>query len=345
MVNRVKSIAGRLSLATVLVAAAAPAGAQGVAEFYKGKTINMIVYSGPGSAYDVYARLLARYMGRYIPGNPTIISQNMMGAGGLKAMDYVYRIAPKDGTVMLSIGRGIPFDPILGKNEINFDPTKVYWLGSMNRDFSLAISRKEAKVKTFADLTQHELLVPGTGAGADSEMIPLAVNNLAGTKFKIIAGYSNTTAAALAMERGEIDGIAYWSWSALATVKPDWVPTKYVHVLFHTGTVDHPALPGVPRVRTLMKNDIDRKALEFILAREIMGRPFAAGPGLPPERAQALRTAFAAAMKDKELLAEADKMKADVDLVTGEEVERVLLEAASSPKDVLDRVRQVLERK
>ena len=340
-----------LSLITRLVAGlsaallATPAAAQTVADFYKGRQIALIIYSGPGSAYDVYGRLLARHMGKHIPGNPSFISQNMMGAGGLKALEYILRIAPKDGTVIGSIGRGIPFEPILGKNEINFDPAHIYWLGSMNRDTSLTISWKTAKVKTFEDLTKHELLVPGTGAGADSEIIPIALNNLAGTKYKIIAGYPNTTNAALAMERGELDGIAYWSWSALLTVKPDWVPTKQVNVLFHTGLKPNPDLPGVPSIRDLVKNEIDKKALEFILARELVGRPFIAGPQLPPERALALRNAFAATLKDAEFLAEAKRGKVDIDLVTGEEAEAVMKAATNAPKEVIDRVKQALERK
>lgn len=262
-----------------------------IAEFYKGRQLQLIVYSGSGSAFDVYARLLARHMGRHMPGSPTIIVQNMVGAGGLRALDYVCRIAPKDGTVFLSISRNLMFEPFLGKNDINFDPFQLYWLGSMNRDFTLAISWHTSKVRTLEDLRRNEPLVPGTGAGADSEIIPIAINSLAGTRFKVIAGYANTTAGALAMERGEVDGIAYWSWSALATVKPDWVPTKQVNVLFHTGAVEHPELKGVPRIRDEMKNDIDRQALEFILAREVIGRPYVAGPSLPPERAAALRHA------------------------------------------------------
>ena len=331
--------------ALVLAGSGCAASAQTVADFYKGRAVNLIVYSGPGSAYDVYARLLARHMGKHIPGNPNFVTQNMMGAGGLKAVEYVYRIAQQDGTVLLSIGRGTPFEPILGKNEVNFEPLKFQWLGSMNQDVSLAISWKTSKVRTLQDLMQQELLVPGTGAGADSEVIPIVINNLVGTKFKIIAGYSNTTVAALAMERGELDGIAYWSWSALETVKPDWIPTKQVNVLFHTGAKDLPQLPGVPRIRTLVKNETDAKSLEFILAREIMGRPFAVGPGVPPDRFKALREAFAATMKDKDFLAEANKGKVDIDLVTGEQVEQVLKSAAGAPKDVIDRVKQVLDRK
>ena len=324
---------------------AGPATAQSVQDFYKGRQLNMIVYSASGSAYDVYSRALVRHFGRQIPGNPTFITQNMMGAGGLRALEYVYNIAPKDGTVLLSIGRGVPFEPMLGKTEFKFDPLRLNWVGSMNQDVSLAISWKTVKIKTFADLTRHELLVPGTGAGADSEIIPIALNNLAGTRFKIIAGYQNTTAAALAMERGELDGIAYWSYSAIITTKPDWIPNKEINLLFHTGAKVHPQMPNVTRIREVVTNPTDKKALEFILAREVMGRPFTLGPDVPADRVRAMRTAFMATMADKEFLAEADKIKLEVEPVSGEVVEKLLRDSAAAPKEVIDRVKAVLERK
>lgn len=343
------SVATRAAALTAGLAIAAgsasTADAQSPQDFYKGKQLSMIVYSAAGSAYDTYSRALVRYMGKHIPGNPTFITQNMMGAGGLRALEHVYNIAPKDGTVLLSIGRGVPFEPMLGKTEFRFDPLKLNWIGSMNQDVSLAISWKTSKVKTFADLTKTELLVPGTGAGADSEIIPIAINNLAGTKFKIIAGYQNTTAAALAMERGELDGIAYWSYSAIITTKPDWIPKKEINLIFHTGANVHPQMPDVTRIREVVTNPIDKKALEFILAREIMGRPFTLGPDIPADRVKAMRDGFMATMKDKDFLAEAEKIKLEVDPVSGEAVEKLLRDSAAAPKEVIDRVKQVLERK
>src|SRR5690349_9180615 len=175
----------RFAVATLLLATCATlARAQTPEEFYRGRQLTMICFSGSGSAYDVYARLLVRHMGNHIPGRPTFIVQNMQGAGGLKMLDYVYRIAPKDGSMMGTVGRGLPFEPFLGKNEVRYDPLAFTWLGSMNRESTLAMSWHTSKVKTYEDLTKTELLVPGTGAGADSEIIPHAFNNLAGTKFK-----------------------------------------------------------------------------------------------------------------------------------------------------------------
>jgi tripartite-type tricarboxylate transporter receptor subunit TctC len=246
---------------------------------------------------------------------------------------------------MGTVGRGLPFEPFLGRNEIRFDPLQFVWLGSMNREAALAMSWHTSKVKTFEDVKKMELLVPGTGAGADSEIIPHAFNNLVGTKFKIVAGYKDSNEAALAMERGEIDGMAYWSWSAIMTAHPDWVRDNKVNLLFHTGTAPIPARPDIPLIRNVAMKPTDKRALDFLLAREILGRPFLATPGMPPERAAALRAAFAATLRDPEFKKDAERSKIDFDLVTAEEVDSVLKEAANAPADVIAKVKEVLDRK
>jgi len=327
-----------------LVAGASVAQAQTPAEFYKGKQIQMMVYSGAGSTYDTYARLLARHMHRYIPGSPNIVVQNMVGAGGLKLVDYLNRIAPKDGSVFGTVSRGNPFDPIMGKKDIEFDPLKLTWIGSMNREIAVAFSWGPSQIKTFEDVRKTELLVPGTGAGADSEIIPRAYNNLAGTKFKIVSGYRDTAEATLQLETGELQGIAYWSLSAIQSLRPDWIQTKKINVLFHTGATESPDLPGVPRIRNLVKDETDRKALEFLLAREVMGRPFVAPPGIPADRAKALRDAFNATMKDSEFLKDAARGNIEVNLVTAEEIDALLKDATALPPAVIERARQVLDR-
>jgi tripartite-type tricarboxylate transporter receptor subunit TctC len=331
--------------ALLLAFGASIACAQTPEQFYRGRQLSMIVFSGAGSTYDIYARLLARHLGNHIPGKPTFIVQNMQGAGGLKVIDYLYKIAAKDGTVMGTIGRGLAFEPMLGKNEVRFDPLQFTWLGSMNREATLAMAWHTSKVKTFEDLKKTELLVPGTGAGADSEIIPHAFNNLAGTRFKIIAGYKDTSEGALAMERGELDGLAYWSWSAIMSAHPDWVRDKKVSLLFHTGIDPIAEVPEVRRIRNLVADATDKRALELLLAREILGRPFLAPPGLPPERAAVLRSAFAAALRDPEFRKDAERSKLDTDLVPAEEVEALLRDAAAAPKEVIDRLKQALDRK
>ena len=320
------------------------AKAQTPAEFYKGRQIQLMVYSGAGSTYDTYARLLARHIIRHIPGGPTIVVPNMIGAGGLKLVDYLNRIAPKDGTVFGTVRRGNPFDPIMGKKDLEFDPLKLTWIGSMNREVAVALSWATSRVKTFEDARKMELLVPGTGAGADSEIIPRAYNQLAGTRFKIVSGYRDTSEAALQLETGELEGIAYWSWSSIISLKPNWVREKKINILFHTGATEAPELPGVPRIRELVKDETDRKALEFLLAREVMGRPFVAPPGIPADRAKALRDAFDATMTDPEFLKDAARGNVEVSLVTAEEVDRLLRDAAALPPEVIARARQTLER-
>ena len=340
-----KKLTRRAALGGIaMMAGASIAQAQTPAEFYKGKQIQMMVYSGAGSTYDTYARLLARHMNRFIPGSPNIIVQNMLGAGGLKLVDYLNRIAPKDGTVFGTVSRGNPFDPIMGKKDIDFDPLKLTWIGSMNREIAVALSWGPSPVKTFEDLRKTELLVPGTGAGADSEIIPRAYNNLAGTKFKIVSGYRDTAEATLQLETGELQGVAYWSLSAIQSLKPDWIPTRKINILFHTGATESPDLPGVPRIRTLIKDETDRKALEFLLAREVMGRPFVAPPGIPADRAKVLRDAFNATMTDPEFLKDAARGNVEVNLVTAEEVNALLKDAATLPPAVIERARQVLDR-
>lgn len=335
------------AFATAMLAAAllaASARAQSAEQFYKGRQLSMVVFSGAGSTYDIYARLLARHLGEHIPGKPTFVVQNMLGAGGLKVEEYLYRIAPKDGSVIGTIGRGLPFEPMLGQNEVNVDPLKFTWLGSMNRDVSLALSWFTSPVKTFDDLKNHELLVPGTGVGADSEIMPRAFNQLAGTRFKIIEGYRDTPVGALAMERGELDGIGYWSWSSIMAAHPDWVRDKKINLLFHTGMAPIADAPGVPSIRDLVTDPVAHSALAFLLAREVMGRPYLAPPGLPPDRAAALRAAFAATLHDPAFLQDAKRARLDVALVTGEEIDALLKDSAAAPPDVVARVKQALGR-
>jgi tripartite-type tricarboxylate transporter receptor subunit TctC len=333
--------------ATLLAAAAAkPAQAQAPAPevFYKGRQMIMLVYSPGGSTYDIYARALVRHMDRHIPGKPNFVVQNMPGAGGLKAIEYLYSQAPKDGSVIGTVGRGLPFEPMLGRAEAKFDPLRFLWVGSMNRDVSLAISWHTSKVKTMADLQKMELLSPGTGVGADSEIMPIAFNSLAGTKFKIISGYPNTIQASLAMEMGELDGVGYWSWGSIMSSHPDWIRDKKINFLFHTGAKPLPQLPNLPSIRDYAKNDLDKKALEFLLSRETLGRPFLAPPDVPADRGKVLRAAFAATLTDPEFLKDAEKTGLEIDLVTGEEAEGVIRSGANTPPAVIERVKSLLNR-
>jgi tripartite-type tricarboxylate transporter receptor subunit TctC len=305
--------------------------------------MEVVVYSTAGSTYDLYARVLARHMPRHLPGEPTMIVKNMVGAGGLTATRYLYSQAPRDGTTIGTISRGIPFEPLLGGSAtVEFDPLKFLWLGSMSRESTLAISWHTSDVKTAQDLLTKELLVAGTGAGADSQIIPNALNGLINTKFKIIPGYASLTTATLAMERGEVAGFAYWSWGAIKSSKPNWVPDKQINLLFQTG--NHPDIPNVPNVKVLANSDSDRQAIDLLFARDVMARPFLATPEIPADRAKALQDAFVAAMKDPQLLKEAQQAQMEIELVDGKEVEGLIKTAFAAPKEVIERVREAMNR-
>jgi tripartite-type tricarboxylate transporter receptor subunit TctC len=330
------------SMALLMASGGSITHAQAQSDFYRGKQIQLMVFTGPGATYDAYTRLLARHLSRHIPGNPNIIVQNLVGAGGLKLVDFLNRIAPRDGLTLGMVSRGNPFDPMLGKKEIEFDPLKLTWIGSMNRETAVALSWHTSPVKTFADAQKMELLVPGTGAGADSEIIPRAYNSLAGTKFKIISGYRDTAESTIQIEAGELQGIAYWSWSAMSSLRPDWIKDKKVNLLFHTSKKPLPEAPGVPSIHDLVKNEADRKALEFLLAREILGRPLVAPPGLPAERVQILRKAFEDTLADPEFLADAARGNFEINLVKAQEVETLLRESAALPPSVINRAKEAV---
>ncbi len=305
-------------------------------QFFRQRPINIISYS-PGVS-DLYARLLARHLGRFVPGNPNIVVQAMPGAGGLKAIEYLYSIAPKDGSVICTIGSGLPFEPILGRSDIKFDPNRLTWLGSMSRSTSIGMSWHTSEVRTLDDLMQRPLLIPGTGVGADTQLVPTALNQLTGTKFKIIPGYPNILQAALAMEKGEVEGMGYWTWSSILSAHPEWIAERKVNVLYSTGTSPMPDYPSVPLIRQRARSAVEAEALDFVLAREIIGRPFVAPPDLPPSRAKILRDAFAAALRDADFLKDAEKARLDISLVDSDEVIALFRKASSASPEVLRRV-------
>ncbi|HEY4135342.1 MAG TPA: hypothetical protein VGO34_09010 [Alphaproteobacteria bacterium] len=342
------TIATAITLTAALAASfvgATVAKADSVADFYKGKIVSIVVYTTSGSGYDLSARILSRHMPKYLPGSPTMIVRNMPGAGGLTATRYLYTTAPKDGTVFGTIGRGLPFEPLLGgAATVDYDPLKFLWLGSPSRESSLAISWHTSQVKTAEDLFTKELIVAGTGASADSEIVPKALNGLIGTKFKIISGYEGINRAVLAVERGEIEGLAYWSWGALKTVKPEWIKDHSINILFQTANPPHPEIPDIRSVGTLAKTDEQRQAIELLFARDIAARPYLAPPDIPADRAKALKEAFAAAHKDPELLAESEKAQMEIEYVSSEEIESIIKKAYATPAPIVDLVKHAMGR-
>jgi tripartite-type tricarboxylate transporter receptor subunit TctC len=308
--------------------------------FYAGKKMTMIVGSSVGGSYDLSARVLARHLGNHIPGNPSIIPRNMPGAGGLEATNYIYTVAPKDGTEIGALSRTVPILPIFGEGGGTFDPRKLNWLGSTVNVVGTAVAWHTAPVKTMDDLMARELVIGGTGAGSQAIVYPTAMNSILGTKFKIIAGYPGSAEVLLAMQRGEVEGFGSWSWSGIE--KSGLLRDGKINVLVQLGMKKQPGHPEIPLVLDLAKTADDRAALELIFAPQTFARPFAVSPGVPAARVALLRAAFDATLRDPAFLADADKQKLEVDLVSGQDVQDLIDRLYQSPPQTIARAKAAL---
>ena len=277
---------------------------QSVAEFYRGKTIELKIGYSPGGGYDSYARLLARHMGRHIPGNPTIIPTNMSGKGSLLLTNHLYNEAPRDGTVFGIIGRGIPMEPLLGGEETNFLPTRFNWIGSLNNEVSVCVAARNSGVRRWEDLMSTELTVGGTGSGSDTDTLPTLLSNMFGARLNLVSGYPGGRDILSAIQRGEVQGRCGWSWGSARN--NDLITRGQVYVLLQMALQKHPDLPNVPLVMDLARSDEDRSVLLLLFARQAMGRPFVAPPGVPEDRMAALRRAFDLVVRDPAFLADAE---------------------------------------
>jgi tripartite-type tricarboxylate transporter receptor subunit TctC len=336
----------RITFGTVLlISTLSAAHAQDLAAFYKSRNLNMEIGYSAGGGYDVYARMLARHIGKHIPGNPTVVTKNLEGAGSLRLANWLYNIAPKDGTEMGTIGRGVAFDPLLGNKAAQFDAQKFNWIGSANNEVSVCVAWQGSGITKFEELYTKQMTVGGTGGGSDTDVFPQILNAVLGTKMKIITGYPGGNDVNLAMERGEVAGRCGWSWSSVVATHKNWLDEKKIAILVQLGLSKHPELPDVPLVTDLAKTDEQRQVLKLIFARQVMGRPFLAPPGIPKERAAALRQAFMDAMKDKDFLAEADKAQLEITPVTGPDVEQLVKEVYQTPPAIAAKAAQVLNPK
>ncbi len=318
---------------------AAFSGAKAQEAFFKGKTITIICFSGPGGPYDTYSRLLSRHLSRYIEGNPQVIVKYLTGAGGLLAARNLAEAAPRDGTTIGSISRTMIYEPLIGANAAKIDYSKFGWLGSMAQSTAIYVSWRTSKVKTAQDLLEHEMLVAGTGAASETTIVSSALNGILGTRIKLINGYSGGPAAMLALEAGEVDG-GFPTLEALKTDRPDWIGSGKINLLFQARQIANPELPGVPVASVLAKTDLQRQSLDFLFPRDVIGRPFITPPGLPPERLKILQDAFNATTRDRELLAEAASMQQPIKLTRGEELAAVVGEAYATPTSIVDYVKQ-----
>lgn len=329
-----------LMLSTSLLALSSASRAQPAAEFYKGKNVDLYIGYSVGGGYDIYARLLARHIGRHIPGNPTVVPRNMEGAGSLRLANWLHRIAPKDGTAIGTIGRGIAFDPLLGGRKAEFKGTEFTWIGSANDEVSLCAAWGSVGITRFEDLYTREMIVGGTGATADTDFFPKIVNGVLGTKMRVISGYPGGNDITLAMQRGEVQGRCGWSWSSIKTNHASWVKDGTLKLLAQLSLEKHEDLPNVPVIMEKVKNEEQRAILRLVFARQVMGRPFLAPPGVPAERVALLRKAFMDTMKDPAFLAEADKMKLEITPVSGEKVQALVEEVYRTPAEVLQKARE-----
>ena len=330
---------------TMLAAAASPAPAQSVADFYRGKTITMAVGTSPGGDYDLRMRMVGRYIGRHIPGNPTVVATNMPGAGQMLVVNWLANVAPKDGTAIVAISQNMAVYQATGASGVKYDVREFNWIGNTTDTPNVINSWHTTDIRTIRDVMTRELVVGATGIASGSYLYPHALNTLAGTKFKIVTGYPGGNDVNLAMERGEVGGRGSNSWASWKSTRPQWLAEKKIFILVQVGVRRNPELADVPTLQDLAKNDTDRQVLTFISADTAISRPLVTNAGVPRDRVEALRRAFDATMKDPDFLAEAEKSKTDINPMTGEEAQRIATATIDAPPEVRARAAALMEGK
>ena len=315
------------------------------ADFYAGKSIDVIIGGDVGGGYDIYARTVSRHLGRHIPGNPTIVVKNMPGAGSAKAAQYITGIAPKDGTSIAGIMPGAIMGPLLDDRTAPlFDPTKVRYLGTANTGTRVCVTMKGSKVASFADAQKVKAKFGGSGPNDSTYEYGYLHKHTAGALYDIVAGYRGTAEMALAVERGEIDGVCGWDWSSFKSQKPDWLRDGKANVLLQASIDPHPELTkmGVPTVFEFVKDAEARKVVELVISQTVFHRSYIAPPETPPEQLEVLRKAFDATMADKEVLADAEKTRIDIEPLSGAKVQEVVAKLYAAPPAIVDRARKAI---
>jgi tripartite-type tricarboxylate transporter receptor subunit TctC len=341
--NRRRPVSTIAVCASAVVALLAACGSSTFAEpsFYASKQITLIAGAAVGGGYDLLTRLMARHLSRHIAGHPTIVVQNMPAAGSLAATNYVYATAPKDGTVIALIQRGMLLAKWTNPSGVRFELDRLNWIGSVNSETGLTLAWHTAPHRTAQDLFTQELIVGGH-AGVEPELTPRLYNALIGTRFKIVTGYNGTAEIALAMERREVSGIGDWSWTSLKKMRPDWLRDHKVRPLLQGGLRKDPDLPELPSALDFVKNDADRRVLELFFTQKTVARPVIAPPGVPAERLAELRAAFAALAKDQEFLADAERSGLESAPLTGDAVDRVIALIAGTPAELGERLTKAI---
>lgn len=330
-----------LLMAAAAAVLAPAARAQTAGEFYKGKQIDIIVGSLAGGGYDQYARVLARYMPAHIPGNPQMVVKNNPGGGGRAAMNQVYNVTAKDGTVIGITTRNVTWDPLYGE-QVTFDPTKLNWLGSLNSDTSLCVVWHTTPHRTLEAVKTNEVLMGSGGPTISDSVHVKLLNQIAGTKLKLVLGYKGSTDVHLAMERGEVQGRCGLTWGSIQARYGHWMAEKKISLLAQFALNKNPDLPDVPFIMDIARTPQQKQMIELLLAANEMGRPFFAPPGVPRDRVETLRTAFVATAKDPKFVAEADKQGMELQLMTGEEVESLVTRVYASPKEIVEMAKQIV---
>jgi tripartite-type tricarboxylate transporter receptor subunit TctC len=326
-------LAGLITMSIVLSARAPAAQSGEVERFYKGHSVSMVIGFGVGGGYDLYGRLISRFMGRYLPGNPAIIPQNMTGAGSLRAVNYLYSVAPKDGSTIGTFSRTLVLAPLL--NGADFDSRKFTWLGSVAQDVVVCFTSHASPIKTWSDFLTTQSALGGEGATAEPDIYALFMKNVFGAKVKLVSGYRGTNDIFLAIERGEIDGACGISWATIAGLHADWIKDKKINVIVQAGLRKHPDLPDVPTLEQEIKDQEQEQMLKLMLTPLAMSRPFAAPPDIPADRKQALISAFARAASDPQLKTEGERMNMDIQFISAEAIQKMLAEAYTTPKPLL----------
>lgn len=327
-----------IAIAAASFAFAPQACAESIEDFYRNREVKLLIGAPPGGGYDAFSRLYARHAGRFIPGNPRFVPQNMPGGGGLVMTNALYNQQPRDGSVIGSGNGSIGTAALFGQSNARYDARRLGWIGSLNAEVGLVVARLDSPVKTAADLFKHELVSGGSGATDGNVIFAAAMNNILGTRFRVVTGYAGTANIALAIERGEVQGTASWHYSSINVSKPGWLRGEVVNVLLQLALQRHSRLPQIPTVLELAQTDEQRALLRLVFAQQDMGRPLYVPPDTPAERLQALRAGFEQFVKDAQVLAEVEKLGLEINRpMTGQEIETLIAELYRAPEALVEK--------
>lgn len=330
---------------TFVTALAVSGGAAGQtpSDFYKGKTIDLYTWTSVGGAYDTYSRLIAQFLGKHIPGTPTVVARNMEGAGGLRLANYLSNSAPRDGLTIGVVSRGNAFDPLFGNQGAQFDGSSFNWIGSVSNDVSVCVSWRSSGVTKFQDVLTRDLVVGATGPTADTYQYPKLVNAVLGARFKVVTGYPGGNEVDLAMQRGEVQGRCGWSWTSVKGLHQDWIANGDINILFQIGLTRHPDLPTTPLALDFARTPEERAILRLVFSRQVMAWPYLAPPGLPKERVERLRQGFTETLNDPGFRAMAEKAGLDIAPVSGADVQALVNELYAAPSEVREKAATLIK--